>query len=452
MSASIVRVGHVLQSRPSASSVPNLGPERYQIFTPEPLAQYAANWLLESSIQMSNILDAGAGYGALTQAAIDLFAREADCRPTFHLIENDETLFDDLLSSAATWPYSVNVHKIDFIDHYLHRASSPRYSHIIMNPPYERLFRASAADRQLRAHGIRVPNLYAGFLWMASELLLPDGELIAIVPRSFLSGASFKQVRQALFGRLHLVRIHAFGSRRMVFHRDRVLQEIVVVKFSSLNGDRSDQVYVSTSEDLTDLATSVPVSRPYCDIVDTASGSYNVRVPIDSDSFDQQRLPALQNLDISTGSVVDFRTPEVINQDACDAVVLVDSTYAGLTRKPASLATRFLVRTPRTERHIFPPGNYIVVKRVSPKEQSQRLRAAIVKESDPAIRGGVAFENHVNVIHLNRRGLPMKRAFRILEYLTSEEANVQFAALSGTTQVNVSDLRSLRRTVDAEPL
>jgi adenine-specific DNA-methyltransferase len=56
----------------------------------------------------------------------------------------------------------------------------------------------------------------------------------------------------------------------------------------------------------------------------------------------------------------------------------------------------------------------------------------------------VGFENHLNVIHRNRQGLPVAVARGLVAYLNSQAVDDYFRTFSGHTQVNATDLRRLR--------
>jgi adenine-specific DNA-methyltransferase len=56
----------------------------------------------------------------------------------------------------------------------------------------------------------------------------------------------------------------------------------------------------------------------------------------------------------------------------------------------------------------------------------------------------IGFENHLNVFHSNRQGLPEDVARGLAAYLNSKEVDDYFRTFSGHTQVNATDLRRLR--------
>lgn len=102
----------------------------------------------------------------------------------------------------------------------------------------------------------------------------------------------------------------------------------------------------------------------------------------------------------------------------------------------------FAVRIASDEKLLLPEGYYVVVKRFSAKEERRRLVAAVW---DPTIhRGPVAFENHLNFFHADGAGLDRNLAVGLSYWLNSSLVDDFFRTFSGHTQVNATDLRSLR--------
>ena len=63
-----------------------------------------------------------------------------------------------------------------------------------------------------------------------------------------------------------------------------------------------------------------------------------------------------------------------------------------------------------------PNGNYVLVKRFSAKEEKRRIKAFVCYQSQlDADR--IAFENHLNVFHLNGEGMPIDLAKGLSAYL-----------------------------------
>ncbi len=84
-----------------------------------------------------------------------------------------------------------------------------------------------------------------------------------------------------------------------------------------------------------------------------------------------------------------------------------------------------------------------MVRRFSAKEEPRRIVAAVLSpESLPAT--AIGFENHLNVFHARRQGLPADLARDLAAYLNSSLVESWFRQFSGHTQVNATDLRALR--------
>ena len=74
------------------------------------------------------------------------------------------------------------------------------------------------------------PNIYAFFMALAARLLKPDGEIVAITPRSFCNGLYFREFRRWFLERVALDHIHIFESRTETFKHSSVLQENIITR------------------------------------------------------------------------------------------------------------------------------------------------------------------------------------------------------------------------------
>ena len=73
---------------------------------------------------------------------------------------------------------------------------------VIMNPPY---FKTGADSAHALAMGDAFQgqtNIYMMFMAKAAELLRPNGEMVAITPRSFCNGLYFRHFRRWFFSRM----------------------------------------------------------------------------------------------------------------------------------------------------------------------------------------------------------------------------------------------------------
>lgn len=331
-----------------------------------------------------------------------------------------------------------------------HAALASGFDMVIQNPPYAKLAASSPPREALRQSGVDTPNLYAAFLALATSALNPGGQLVAITPRSFCNGPYFGAFRSYLLDRLSLDRVHVFESRSTVFADNAVLQENVVFS-GTLDGPR-EAVILSESISHNDEGTGASV--PYKEVVHPGDPDRFIRIATrDDDTETAERLlglPAtLADLRVaaSTGRVVDFRSRDcLLHEDASDALPLVypANLHDGRIEWPrrSRKAQWFAPANSRDEAMLMPEGWYCVIKRFSAKEERRRIVAAVWSPLDHA--GPVAFENHVNVMHDGGAGLDPAVARGLCLWLNSTLVDRFFRTFSGHTQVNATDLRSLR--------
>ena len=85
----------------------------------------------------------------------------------------------------------------------------------------------------------------------------------------------------------------------------------------------------------------------------------------------------------------------------------------------------------------------MLTKRFSAKEERRRVVAAVYDPGD-VTAGEVGFENHLNVFHHRERGLDEYLARGLCLWLNGTAVDRFFRTFSGHTQVNATDLRSMR--------
>ena len=152
---------------------------------------------------------------------------------------------------------------------------------------------------------------------------------------------------------------------------------------------------------------------------------------------------------VSTGRVVEFRAREHlrITPGPGTAPLLRPNHFkqdeirwpaADSRGKPNALAA-----APTSEKLLLPNGTYVLVKRLTAKEERRRVRAAVC---DPSVAPGprIAFENHLNVFHRDNEGLPFDLAQGLAVFLNSSLVNRYVRQFNGHTQINATDLRHLR--------
>ena len=162
----------------------------------------------------------------------------------------------------------------------------------------------------------------------------------------------------------------------------------------------------------------------------------------------QETTLAQLGIDVSTGRVVDFRAKEYLRDEPGQStapLIYPGHLREGYVRWPNARLRKpkALIIVPATEELLLPPECYVLVKRFSAKEERRRIVAALY-EPGLVSRERVGFENHLNYYHENHRGLPLLLARGLTAYLNSTLVDAFFRQFNGHTQVNATDLRSLR--------
>ena len=92
---------------------------------------------------------------------------------------------------------------------------------------------------------------------------------------------------------------------------------------------------------------------------------------------------------------------------------------------------------------MVPNGTYILVRRLTAKEEKRRIVASIYT-ADLADVEVVGFENKTNYFHANGKPLDDILAKGLWVFLNSTLVDKYFRQINGHTQVNATDLRILK--------
>ncbi|MEZ4620522.1 MAG: Eco57I restriction-modification methylase domain-containing protein [Caldilineaceae bacterium] len=164
-----------------------------------------------------------------------------------------------------------------------------KYTHCIMNPPYKKIRSDSQHRQQLRQINVETSNLYSAFVAIAIKMLVPNGQLVAIIPRSFCNGVYFKPFRQLLLNEMAIRHIHVFTSRTETFKENDVLQENIIVH--AIKAAQQDQVTITASSD-PGLYDMTQRAVPFSDIVKPDDN--NQVIHIATNQFDQLVIDRLR--------------------------------------------------------------------------------------------------------------------------------------------------------------
>lgn len=439
--------------------------ELAQFFTPPAIAQFMASLFTSGSNTNCLLLDAGAGKGALSQAFLDRWL-SADLSFTsvrLDAFEIDETLCSSLSRTLARYGgvpgFSACIHNTDFIQATVEEQRSPlfsrattQYTHAILNPPYKKIRSDSLYRAALRRVGIETVNLYTAFVALSLLLLADHGQLVAIVPRSFCNGPYYRPFRDFVLEHAALRHMHLFKSRASAFEADDVLQENLII-FLERGGQQSDvTVSSSTDHSFFDLTTH---RFAFDQIVLPDDKERFIHVPTSSQQNALDLLPkslySLEQLgvEVSTGPVVDFRLKEHLRgmPERHSVPLLYPSHFSHSSMnwpRPEGKRPNAILDNAETRKWLYPNGYYCVVRRLSSKEERRRVVASVVEPLIFPDASLIGIENHLNVLHNHRRGLPEMLARGLAVYLNTTAVDEYFRRFNGHTQVNATDLRLIK--------
>lgn len=419
-----------------------------QFMTPSIIANYMAS-LFPKSAKKVKLLDCGAGIGSLSISAVNALKNIS----LVDLWEIDPIMRGQLRTNMEALQVPFFIHGQDFIFDAVKNITSgtgERYTHAIINPPYKKISSSSDHRTELRKVGIETVNLYTAFLALSILLLDKGGQVVAIIPRSFCNGPYYKPFRALMLKQCSIDHIHVFESRNKAFQDDDVLQENIIIKLTK--GKRQGDVEISRSNDheFTDYK-SKPVS--FNDVIKANDAELFIHVPIDGQpQVENNPLFAVPlseiGLGVSTGPVVSHRMKEFLEQEPTLGSVpllyphhFVDRQFEHPKKHKKPNAIRI---APESQKWLMPNnGFYVIVRRFSAKEEKRRVVAYIIDPSQIEQKW-IGFDNCWNVFHAQKNGFDKATAMGLACFLNSTILDEHFRVFSGHTQVNATDLKSLK--------
>lgn len=416
-----------------------------------------------------NVLDAGAGVGSLTTSLVKRALR--DFQPisiNANAWELEDVLVENLnrsfvlcqeASTESQVDFNSQINQIDFIQNAVdilkarkNGENTATFNKAILNPPYLKIAAASKERKNLRSVGVETGNLYSCFVTLSLMLLEDGGELVAITPRSFCNGPYFNDFRRILLDGNNLSKLHIFESRTRAFKGDKVLQENVI--FHIVKGEAQGQVEI-TSSGCADDPTPIVRMAEFNEVVNPNNPDRFIHIVTNDEQTGIATriggMPcSLEDLGIqaSTGKVVDFRTKSNLRHEPEEGTVpliypmhfnncMIEYPVES-KKKPNAIALN-----DETIKQMVPNGTYVLTKRLTSKEETRRIVAGLYTTNLADVEV-VGFENKTNYFHADGQPLEMDFAKGLWVYLNSNIVDQYFRQFNGHTQVNATDLRTLR--------
>lgn len=432
-----------------------------QFFTSEDTAVFMAG-LFEIPVgkRTISVLDPGSGTGLLAAAALDRLQTISTIEK-IELVcyENDPAVLG-ALEANLQWFARNSSKAIDFkiihenyilsqADDYnqsLFANGDPRkYDLVICNPPYMKVSKDAPEARAMESVCHGAPNLYFLFASMGMFNLVEGGQLVLIIPRSWMSGAYFRKFRKRFFSQGVLERIHLFASRKEVF--EDVLQETMVIRMRKTRVPPGT-VVVTTSLGDKDFSGSARYEAPYETVVRDQGGCVCL-------ASSQKEVETLNRLDrlkdtlpsiglkMRTGLAVDFRCLDALRDQAgSQAVPLFHAHHIreGKVVFPLGRENEYIVANRRglLQRN----SNYLFVKRFTSKEERRRLQCGVYLARKHPEYTQISTENKINFVD-GADSLSECVVFGLYVLFNSTLYDRYYRILDGSTQVNSTEINSM---------
>ena len=444
--------------------------DKGQFFTPLAISQFMGSLARATDSESIRILDPGCGSAILSCSLIEHLVQNNTTlkKINLDLYDTDTVLIpytDIVLGYLSDWLRSkgvqidLTIHQEDFIlvNHTyisgtnLFNDNIVLYDYIISNPPYFKLAKDDARTQCCASIVDGQTNIYALFMAICSKMLNESGEMIFITPRSFASGRYFQSFRDYLFENTRLCFVHLFNTRKDTFAKDDVLQELVITRFAHSNNGR---IIISHSEGSRDLNDPVIKDYPETDILDPSTSDKVVFLP--TDDKDDAILSLFRSWDgnmekydikISTGPVVAFRIYDYITSDEDpDTVPLywMHNVVKMLADHPVNKKDKgqYIKVAPESMHTLLPNKNYILLRRMSSKDDSSRLVAAPYF-GNMAKYKYVGIENKLNYIYRPKGHLRRDETIGLTALLDSDLFDGYFRTFNGNINVSATELRAM---------
>lgn len=446
------------------SKMPKSQRKKYgQFFTSKETAVFMAD-LFDVPVNKTqlHILDAGAGSGVLSIALIEKLQIMSHIQYV-HLVcyENDPQIIE-LLRMNLQWVRQHSTLRFDYEireDNYilsqmfeynemLGADENPlKYDMVIGNPPYMKISKDAPEAKAMPDVCYGAPNLYFLFAAMGMFNLIPNGELVYIIPRSWTSGAYFKRFRQKFLNDGVIEHIHLFVSRDKVFENESVLQETIIIKVRKSKTIPTN-VTITTTQSNRDFSEKTIFEAPYTTVV-SGEDTYVYLVTNEQEVKTLEQINKWTNtlpsigLKMKTGLTVDFRNREALRDIAEEqAVPLFYSQHIkdGKVIFPIGKEHEYIVTN--QSGLLQPNANYLFVKRFTAKEEQRRLQCGVYLARKYPDYSKISTQNKINFIG-GLKELSECIVYGLYVLFNSTLYDSYYRILNGSTQVNSTEINSM---------
>ena len=435
-----------------------------QFFTSMETARFMAGlYDIDDKISKVSILDAGAGSGILSGAFIErLGAIDSIQEIELTCYENDVNVLPLLKRSLeycrekTRKKLTVNIIEENYIlsqyldfNHMIGGSANPKkYDFVIGNPPYMKISKNAPEAVAMPEVCYGAPNLYFIFASMGLFNLCENGEMVYIIPRSWISGAYFKRFWEYFLTEGKLEHIHLFVSRNKVFDKESVLQETIIIKVKKTI-EEPENVTITSSKSNGDFEDVTSLTVPYDLVVEDSN--YYVYLVTDENEVEvlkklhkfNNTLPSI-DVKMKTGLTVDFRNRESLRNEAVEgAIPLFYSQHIkqGRVEFPIQKEHEYVVTEKRGL--MQDNKNYLFVKRFTAKEEPRRLQCGVYLAKEFPQYKKISTQNKINFVDGIMTEMSECLVYGLYVLFNSTLYDEYYRILNGSTQVNSTEINAM---------
>lgn len=432
-----------------------------QFFTSTSIAEFMAMKASYAAEHLS-ILEPGAGNGILSASVIKYCIENELCSSfDVRFVENDSEVLPVLKETSDLMQEFVFLHQGNInisisTDNYITGNEDGLYDIVICNPPYKKMRKDSVESIRMNEYVHGQPNLYSLFMCKAINNLKDGGRFVFITPRSWTSGNYYKLVRKFVLKSLNLSDLLLFESRDDIFSNENVLQEILItagVK-EKLQSQYINLYNADSNLHLAPLQMEVPsslikgIGTDLYLLLPTSEEDLQITIRMShiTDTFESLGYC------FKTGPVVEFRNKNAISsvQKAGYIPMFRSANIVnGQCVFPAD-TTKAQYIDMNEQKLLLANMNTVLLRRLSAKEETRRLQSCVYYQNGD--NEYISVENHVNyLVHSNGSPLSEDEVEWINELLMSDDYDIYYRVINGSTQVNAGEINKLplqRRSVN----
>lgn len=445
-----------------------------QVFTSMEIAKFMADMVILPSNTVS-VLDPGAGTGMLLSAICDRIIKnyEKPIEVSITAYENDQEVIPYLkenlsycesVLSKKKFKLNYQINTTDFFlecQNYLDQSkkhfqiNQNFYDIIIANPPYQKIKSDFQHLNWFSPLLNGQTNEYVLFVVLSLSMLKNEGSFIFLTPRSFFSGPYHKKVRKWLLTNYCLNNIHLFKNRTGIFDFFNIRQEVIIWEGQKKEELKCSPIFISTSEN--EVQRLNTVIAPYKIVINNKTQARNIHIP--ETKQDMKVIDTVHSwentlkdygLRVSTGKIVHFRSLNFLdlNSDNIDTVPLLWMQHIQKNQLiwplPNFKKPQKIKLCKESFNRLVPTKNYVLIRRFFSKDEKSRILSAPLFKTQFENFPYLGFENHLNYIYKEEGEMSILEVCGISAYLNSIIINRYYQTLSGTTQVNATDLNNMQ--------